>query len=121
VDRAGVHHPEQADAIVGAVLQPERLDAANAAAVASVIDGDDPVTGLGEALVTGDPVGIGAEHPAVEENHGPQRGVLVAGVTDEDLPATGQHHRTAGRVERLYFSHGHVVVTPSQVPLIPRV
>jgi len=57
----------------------------------------------------------------MEEHHRAQRGINVAGVTDEDFTATRQHDRTAGSVERLYFSHGHVVVTPSQVHLIPRV
>ncbi len=81
---AQVERAEQPGDVVGAVLQAEGLRRADPATVAPVIDGQDPVAGLGQRRVDPDPVEVGRGGPAVQEQ---QRRAVAAGVAQEDLPA----------------------------------
>ena len=62
--------------------------------MAAVVDGEHAVAGLGQRVVGAVPVEVGAEHPAVQEQHGR---AVAAGVADEQLAAAGDMDDAAAR------------------------
>ena len=87
-------HVEQRGRVVGAVLQPERRAAAQAAPVPAQVGGEHPVAGPGQRGVLAAPVQVAGEHPPVhEQQHRPG----AAGVAQEHLAAVRQHDGAAGR------------------------
>ena len=83
---------EQGGGVVGAVGQPEALPAAQAPAVAPLVEGDHPVV-LAQRVEGLEPVQAGAGDPAVEQQHG--RGVPVGPGTSRTkvMPRPGSSMR----------------------------
>ena len=80
--------------VVGAVLEAERLDRAQAAAVAAVIDGDDAEV-LGERVEAGEPVEVSGRCPAVQQHQ--HRRARRAGQLADERPAPARKpHVAAG-------------------------
>jgi hypothetical protein len=84
--------------VVGTVLEPERLDRAQAAAMTAVVDGEH-AEALGERVEAGVPVEVGGRRPAVQQDqHGrPRRPGELA---DERAAPTRQPHVPTGRQPR---------------------
>jgi hypothetical protein len=80
--------------IIGRVDQLELVLTADSATMATVIDGDERVV-LGERLVGGEELQIGAGRPAVQQQQGRRGRVGVAVVAEEDLTASRKICREA--------------------------
>ena len=107
--------------VVGAVLEAERLDRAQATAVAAVIDGDDAEV-LGERVEAGEPVEVGSRRPAVQQDQ--HRRTRRPGELADEGPATaGQPHVAPGRQPRcsvwlsLFPAHRNPLLVPPE-PLV---
>ena len=74
----------QRDRVVGAVVQPEVRERAQAAPVPAVIERDRAIAGRGQRFVLVEPVEVRGRGPAVEQQ---QRRPVAARVAHEELTA----------------------------------
>ena len=81
VDALGAH---DGGGVLGAGAQAEGLRRAHPAAVAAVVEREDAEARLAQRSVHRDPVEVGADHPAVQEQHG---GPVAAAVAQHELAA----------------------------------
>ena len=85
--------------IVGGIGELKAIRAAQPAAMATMVDGDERVV-LGEGFVGGEELEIRARRPPVQQQQRRRGGIGVAVMAVEHLAATGQHHRVPGRQPR---------------------
>jgi hypothetical protein len=82
--------PQDRRRVIGAIGQAKRRQGPQTARMATMVDRQHAIAGVGQRPVHRMPVEIGAHHPAVEQEH--DRAV-APGVSQEELAAVGGKHR----------------------------